>query len=107
MNSNFFFFATDRVNSISKFQYSRPFYSKDGEADEENGFANLWLERTVLEISSPLPGILRWFPVVSAETYLISPLNNAIETMQNANKWVEREEQRFAMNEIWIIFFLF
>ncbi|XP_065221520.1 dedicator of cytokinesis protein 2 isoform X3 [Planococcus citri] len=75
-----------RKNSIYKFQYSRPYYSKDGDGDDDNSFGNLWLERTVLEISAPLPGILRWFPVVASETYHISPLRNAIETMQNSNK---------------------
>lgn len=51
----------------------------------ENEFASLWLERTVLVTSHPLPGILRWFPVVSSETFLVSPLMNAIETMENTN----------------------
>lgn len=52
---------------------------------DKNEFASLWLERTVLSISYPLPGILRWFPVVSSETYFISPLRNAIETMEATN----------------------
>lgn len=39
----------------------------------------------VLVTSYPLPGILRWFPVTSSETYLVSPLRNAIETMEATN----------------------
>lgn len=50
-----------------------------------NEFASLWLERTVLVTSHPLPGILRCFPVTSSETYLVSPLRNAIETMEATN----------------------
>lgn len=50
-----------------------------------NEFASLWLERTVLVTSYPLPGILRWFPVTSSDTYLVSPLRNAIETMEATN----------------------
>lgn len=74
-------------NNVSKFRYSRPFYrNEDGE--DERKFANLWLERTVLQISSPLPGILKWFPVVSSDTHFISPLKNAIEMMQESNKFV-------------------
>ncbi|KAK9692481.1 DHR-2, Lobe A [Popillia japonica] len=46
-----------KVNHVNKFQYSRPFTR-----------------------------ILRWFPVNSIEKYEISPLRNAIETMDNSNK---------------------
>ncbi|KAF7990611.1 hypothetical protein HCN44_000416 [Aphidius gifuensis] len=53
--------------------------------NNDNEFASLWLERTVLTTSNSLPGILRWFPVILNETYLVSPLRNAVETMQTAN----------------------
>ena len=68
--SNLFF----RVNDIKKFRFSRPFYRKDplkASNTEENEFASLWLERTVLEISYPLPGILRWFPVTAQNTFQV------------------------------------
>lgn len=76
-------------NNVSKFRYSRPFYRND-DGDDEKNFANLWLERTVLQITAPLPGILKWFRVASSETHLISPLKNAIETMQKNNRFVFR-----------------
>lgn len=75
-----------KVNHVSKFQYSRPFARKDPNIETENEFAHLWLERTILTTTYPLPGILRWFPVNSTEKYEISPLRNAIETMDNSNK---------------------
>lgn len=78
-----------RVNDVQKFRFSRPFHRKDPNqtnGEQQNEFASLWLERTVLIISYPLPGILRWFPVTSSETFQISPLRNAIETMEVANK---------------------
>ncbi|CAB0042097.1 unnamed protein product [Trichogramma brassicae] len=81
-----------RVNNVQKFRFSRPVPRKDiiamnGEKEKEpsNEFASLWLERTVLAISHSLPGILRWFPVTYSETYLVSPLRNAIETMEATN----------------------
>ncbi|XP_024936302.1 dedicator of cytokinesis protein 1 isoform X7 [Cephus cinctus] len=90
-----------RVNDIQRFRFSRPAPRKNtlvnssqpGNNDKEpisgggvsNEFASLWLERTVLVTSHPLPGILRWFPVTSSETYLVSPLRNAIETMESTN----------------------
>ncbi|KAL7286180.1 hypothetical protein TKK_0019548 [Trichogramma kaykai] len=81
-----------RVNNVQKFRFSRPVPRKDiiamnGEKEKEpsNEFASLWLERTVLAISHSLPGILRWFPVTYSDTYLVSPLRNAIETMEATN----------------------
>nr|XP_012229896.1 PREDICTED: dedicator of cytokinesis protein 1 isoform X2 [Linepithema humile] len=87
-----------RVNDVQRFRFSRPAPRKEiisiaGDKEKEvnvgtnnsNEFASLWLERTVLVTSYPLPGILRWFPVTSSETYLVSPLRNAIETMEATN----------------------
>ena len=90
------------MNDVQRFRFSRPAPRKEPniisntEKDKENPtnnntssssneFASLWLERTVLVTSYPLPGILRWFPVTSSETYLVSPLRNAIETMEATN----------------------
>ncbi|PSN51994.1 Dedicator of cytokinesis protein 1 [Blattella germanica] len=79
-----------RVNDVQKFRFSRPFHRKDplrsSNIEDTNEFASLWLERTVLVISYPLPGILRWFPVISSDTYQVSPLQNAIEQMEITNK---------------------
>ncbi|XP_034179814.1 dedicator of cytokinesis protein myoblast city isoform X2 [Osmia lignaria lignaria] len=88
-----------RVNDVQRFRFSRPAPKKDiniavgNSTNKEketnvvnnNEFASLWLERTVLVTSHPLPGILRCFPVTSSETYLVSPLRNAIETMEATN----------------------
>ncbi|KAI5714160.1 hypothetical protein M8J76_011912 [Diaphorina citri] len=83
-----------RCNRVQKFKYSRP-YRKSLELSNGsttslvsmgNEFASLWLERKVLVISSVLPGILRWFPVISTETFHISPLRCAIETMESTNR---------------------
>jgi len=34
------------------------------------GIQMMWVERTILTTSFPLPGILRWFPVTSVETVI-------------------------------------
>lgn len=52
-----------QVNDVLRFQYDRPIHK--GTVDKDNEFKSLWIERTLLEISSPLPGILRWFEVTS------------------------------------------
>jgi dedicator of cytokinesis protein 1 len=74
------------VNDIQKFTFSRRFNRKDPFIDDKNEFGHLWLERTELSTTYPLPGILRWFPVSKTTVHEISPLRNAIETMERANK---------------------
>uniref|UniRef100_A0A7N8WL44 Dedicator of cytokinesis 1 n=1 Tax=Mastacembelus armatus TaxID=205130 RepID=A0A7N8WL44_9TELE len=77
------------VNEVHKFQYSRPV--RKGEKDPDNEFANMWIERTTYTTAYKLPGILRWFEVKSEE---ISPLENAIETMQLTNEKISSMVQR-------------
>jgi len=69
-------------NEIQKFSYNRPF--RKGPKGE-NEFANLWLERSIFKLTNKLPGILRWFEVVSTHTTELSPLENALEQMSNSN----------------------
>ncbi|OCT71603.1 dedicator of cytokinesis protein 1 isoform X2 [Xenopus laevis] len=81
-----------RVNEVIRFQYSRPF--RKGEKDPENEFSNMWIERTTFSIAYKLPGILRWFEVKSIYTVEISPLENAIETMQLTNEKINNMVQQ-------------
>ncbi|MGH0159760.1 UNVERIFIED_CONTAM: hypothetical protein FKN15_037907, partial [Acipenser sinensis] len=55
---------------------------------------NMWIERTTYVIAYKLPGILRWFEVVSVSMVEISPLENAIETMQLTNEKINNVVQR-------------
>ncbi|XP_043216564.1 dedicator of cytokinesis protein 1-like isoform X2 [Amphibalanus amphitrite] len=73
-----------RVNDIDRFVYSRR--SQRGAKDPDNPFASMWLQRTVMRTSSKLPGILAWFPVTATETYDVTPLEHAIETMTTKNR---------------------
>uniref|UniRef100_A0A8C1AIZ7 Dedicator of cytokinesis 5 n=1 Tax=Cyprinus carpio carpio TaxID=630221 RepID=A0A8C1AIZ7_CYPCA len=72
-----------RTNEVEKFQYSRPF--RKGEKDPDNEFATMWIERTTYITAYRFPGILKWFEVKSMSEE-ISPLDNAIETMELANE---------------------
>lgn len=78
-----------KVNDVRKFQFSRPYRRKDSTSDNGNEFGSLWIERTTMVTTYPLPGILRWFPVGSSEVCQLSPLQNAIETMERANKSIK------------------
>ncbi|XP_050304413.1 dedicator of cytokinesis protein 1 isoform X2 [Anthonomus grandis grandis] len=75
-----------RVNNIKKFSFSRRFVRKDPYIESDNEFAHMWLEQTELETTYPLPGILKWFPVICSNRREISPLENAIDTLDKANK---------------------
>uniref|UniRef100_A0A670IDP7 Dedicator of cytokinesis 1 n=1 Tax=Podarcis muralis TaxID=64176 RepID=A0A670IDP7_PODMU len=78
-----------RVNEVQRFEYSRPV--RKGEKNPDNEFANMWIERTIYVTGYKLPGILRWFEVKSVE---ISPLENAIETMQLTNDKINNMVQQ-------------
>ncbi|KAG7491049.1 hypothetical protein JOB18_047986 [Solea senegalensis] len=73
-----------RTNEVDQFQYSRPF--RKGEKDPDNEFATMWIERTTYITAYHFPGILKWFEVKSVSVEEISPLANAVETMEMANE---------------------
>ncbi|TMS16454.1 Dedicator of cytokinesis protein 3 [Larimichthys crocea] len=70
-----------RINNVSRFHYDRPFHK--GPKDRENEFRSLWIERTTLILSRPLPGISRWAEVERREVVEVSPLENAIYVVEN------------------------
>ncbi|MGH0116442.1 UNVERIFIED_CONTAM: hypothetical protein FKN15_017092 [Acipenser sinensis] len=47
---------------------------------------SMWIERTTFSTAYKLPGILRWFEVTTMSQATISPLENAIETMETTNE---------------------
>lgn len=73
-----------KSNHVQRFHYSRPV--RKGSVDPENEFASMWIERTSYITAYKLPGILRWFEVLSISQTTISPLENAIETMSLTNE---------------------
>ncbi|KAI5749746.1 hypothetical protein M8J76_009858 [Diaphorina citri] len=76
-----------QVNDVRTFQLDRPMHK--GPIDKDNEFKSLWLERTIMTISSPLPGILRWFEVVESNVEEVAPIQFACETIDNVNKDVK------------------
>nr|XP_022344054.1 dedicator of cytokinesis protein 1-like isoform X2 [Crassostrea virginica] len=68
------------VNEVQKFTFSR-------RIDESGAdLSQMWLERTYLTTLYSFPGILCWFPVNHTDTKKVSPLENAIETLESTNK---------------------
>lgn len=70
------------VNDVKRFQNDRPIYKGQADKDKDNEVSRLWIERTILDISDPLPNILRWFeitdrylqdfPLIRSYTYILS-----------------------------------
>uniref|UniRef100_A0A8D0SP95 Dedicator of cytokinesis 5 n=1 Tax=Sus scrofa TaxID=9823 RepID=A0A8D0SP95_PIG len=83
-----------RANEVQQFQYSRPF--RKGEKDPDNEFATMWIERTTYTTAYSFPGILKWFEVKQISTEEISPLENAIETMELTNEKISNCVQQHA-----------
>ncbi|KAE8619097.1 hypothetical protein XENTR_v10009604 [Xenopus tropicalis] len=81
-----------RYNEVQRFSYSRPF--RRGEKDPDNEFATMWIERTTFTTAYKLPGILKWFEVKHFDTEEISPLQNAIETMELTNEKISHLVQQ-------------
>ncbi|BES96770.1 dedicator of cytokinesis [Nesidiocoris tenuis] len=73
-----------QFNDVNNFQLDRPVHKPP--IDKDNEFKSLWVERTTLTTSDPLPGILRWFEVVDTKTEEIPPVRFACETVMAANQ---------------------
>ncbi|XP_029020268.1 dedicator of cytokinesis protein 2-like [Betta splendens] len=72
-----------KSNYVQRFHYSRPV--RKGPVDPNNEFASMWIERTTFTTVYKLPGILRWFEANDMKHTTLSPLENAIETMESTN----------------------
>ncbi|XP_031632350.1 dedicator of cytokinesis protein 3 isoform X2 [Contarinia nasturtii] len=75
-----------QVNDVKRFQHDRPLYKGQSDKDKDNEFSRLWIERTILDISEPLPNILRWFEIVNRSFRELTPVEFACETMENVAK---------------------
>ena len=83
-----------RFNKVSRFQHSRPF-KKEGKKFKEkeawHEFASLWTKRTVVKTRQSFPNTLQWFPIYDdPEVFEVSPLDNAIEKMEETNQTIEK-----------------
>uniref|UniRef100_A0A8C0KFA5 Dedicator of cytokinesis 5 n=1 Tax=Canis lupus dingo TaxID=286419 RepID=A0A8C0KFA5_CANLU len=56
----------------------------------------MWIERTTYTTAYTFPGILKWFEVKQISTEEISPLENAIETMELTNEKISNCVQQHA-----------
>ncbi|XP_062332902.1 dedicator of cytokinesis protein 2 [Osmerus eperlanus] len=73
-----------KSNYVQRFHYSRPV--RKGSVDPSNEFVSMWIERTTFTTVYKLPGILRGFEATDTKHTTLSPLENAIETMESTNE---------------------
>ncbi|KAK4511533.1 uncharacterized protein ATC70_012748 [Mucor velutinosus] len=92
-------------NNVSKFSFSKPVTreatdksSGGGENDKqpESDFLNLWTEKFDFECEDKFPTIVRRSKIVSSQTSVISPIENAVTAMENKNKELESLEKKYA-----------
>ncbi|KAL5015298.1 hypothetical protein ScPMuIL_009568 [Solemya velum] len=70
------------VNEVNTFQFDRPYHK--GQKDKNCEFKTLCIERTIVKTNYKFPGILRWYEIISTEVVHLSPIQNAIATIQQA-----------------------
>ncbi|KAK2722906.1 dedicator of cytokinesis protein 3-like isoform X2 [Artemia franciscana] len=76
------------MQNVRQFILDRPI--RKGNANKENEFQNLWVERTILKIAHSLPGVLRWFEVVDSAIDELPPIQAACEAVLHASEELER-----------------
>lgn len=84
------------VNDIRKFQHDRPIHK--GPIDKNNEFKSLWIERTIIEISEPLPNILRWLEIKRQTVIELPPIEVACETLSNTMKELEELMNQYKLD---------
>ncbi|XP_076471351.1 dedicator of cytokinesis protein 1-like isoform X3 [Babylonia areolata] len=83
-----------RVNEVDMFTYSRR--SDEGSSSD---VTKMWLERTTMTTCYPLPGNVGWYPVVKTDVVMVSPIEIAIETMEDKNKRIAMEIEQYRHNQ--------
>ncbi|KAL7336216.1 Deoxycytidine kinase 1 [Mucor circinelloides] len=89
-------------NNVSKFSFSKPVTrestdkSSDQDKQPESDFLNLWTEKFDFECEDKFPTIVRRSKIISSQTRVISPIENAVTAMENKNKELESLEKKYA-----------
>lgn len=72
-NRKIYMFRYYEKNEVQKFAFSHNILPpklddadrKSGPVKKENEFSTMWVKRSVIVVDHSLPGVMRWFPVVS------------------------------------------
>ncbi|KAG1094700.1 hypothetical protein G6F42_018707 [Rhizopus arrhizus] len=89
-------------NNVSEFSFSKPVTrestdkSSGHDKQPESDFLNLWTEKFDFECEDKFPTIVRRSKIISSQTRVISPIENAVTAMENKNKELESLEKKYA-----------
>ena len=56
------------------------------------------IERTIYQTDDTLPGILRWFAIISTDQQVLRPIEVAVDAMQTKNSQLKRLISQYADN---------
>ncbi|BFZ08853.1 hypothetical protein BsWGS_11892 [Bradybaena similaris] len=84
------------TNEVDTFQFDRP-YHRDGK-DPNNEFKTLCLERTIIQTSYKLPGILRWYEAISTRVIQLTPVQTATDTVIQMNAELRSSTENARLN---------
>ncbi|CAG5118885.1 unnamed protein product, partial [Candidula unifasciata] len=84
------------TNEVDTFQFDRP-YHREGK-DPNNEFKTLCLERTIIQTSYKLPGILRWYEAISTRVVQLTPVQTATDTVIQMNAELRSSTENARLN---------
>lgn len=85
-------------NNVNKFVFTKVIVKETSEnAQPEIDFLNLWTERIELECEDRFPTIVRRSKIVKSHSALISPIENAIETVENKTRELISLERKYSV----------
>ncbi len=83
-------FRVEDMNQASVFQYSQPF-TQDGSRAHAKKIDEQWMKTTILTVKEPFPYILTRQLVVSREVHILSPIEVAIQDIEDRIESMEQE----------------
>ncbi|XP_063703271.1 dedicator of cytokinesis protein 1 isoform X2 [Culicoides brevitarsis] len=84
-----------KSNNVQKFELRRPYYAEGFAKDD---VAGLWVDRMIMETATPLPNILKSSLITNVTITKVSPIQNAIETMEKENKSLRELVVKYSVN---------
>lgn len=84
---------------ISMFSFSKPIMMKSTNKSPVEEFLNLWVEKTFVECEQSFPSLLRLSKVIRMTKQLISPIENAIKSVNEKSKELLSLRLKFTAQE--------
>ncbi|ORE11414.1 hypothetical protein BCV72DRAFT_219946 [Rhizopus microsporus var. microsporus] len=87
-------------NSVSRFSFTHPIIKETAKSDDdkqpESDFLNLWTEKIDFVCEDQFPTIVRRSRIISIHAKEVSPIENAVKTMEDKNVELASLEKKYA-----------